>query len=198
MHTDEILDNEFSQNFQKYLFEKEGMIWEGEPNPRFRTMVTDIITYENHNGSYLLPVILLTLWLVMVIFDILLSSGFGSLKSIVIIIIGIALLAPGILKHIRKRQTKYAFTRNRVFFQLWRWGKKSIHYIDLADVAQIIYDVLPDKSGTIHFLPIKPFDFRTYDFVTGEMRFYPTFEMVPNVIELYTKLEALRQERIKF
>jgi hypothetical protein len=84
-----------------------------------------------------------------------------------------------------------------VFFQLWKRGKTSIHVIDLADVVRLDCNSYNDKRGTIHFMLNKKADFYTYDFVSGKRRFYPSFEMIPDALEVRDQIEKFRRERIR-
>ena len=195
MNPDSILDKNFESQVQQRLMEKEGIEWEGNPKPKFSITLLemgghhDVMTGPTSILGFLLVGTFLACYL-------LFSNGYRIVFFLTLIAGIMSILLPDIIKNQRKKNTKYAFTKNRVFFQLWRWGKKSIHFIDLADVAQINYEEYDDKSGVIHFLPKNPFDFHTHDFISGTKRFYPTFEMVPNVVELQKRLEALRRERI--
>lgn len=196
MNKGNVLDDDFNSQFQEYLLEKEGIEWEGKPNPKFSITLLEI---GGHHDVMTGPTSILGFLLMGILFGCYKFYSTGNWVGFFLtLIIGITvILIPDIIKNERKKNTKYAFSRNRVFFQLWRWGKKSIHFIDLADIGKINYQEYDDKSGIIHFLPKKPFDFFTYDFVSGSRRFYPTFEMVPDVIELQKRLEELRKDRIK-
>lgn len=198
MHPDEILDNELFQGFQQYLFDKEKILWEGEPNLKFNIVFWDKVKNDGTRSNPLhTKLIYLSAWtMIFLISKIFFNSGRGD--NILAIVIGLAfIIVLDVLKYLRKKNTRYAVTCNRVFFQLWRWGKKSIHFVDFADIGKITYQEYNEKTGIIHFLPKKPIGFCTYDFETSERRFYPTFELVPNVIELHKQLEELWMERIK-
>lgn len=191
-----ILDEGWGQQIQDYLSEKEGIEWEGSPNPKFSiTLLESEGYYDVRTG----PTSTLGFILGgMAIGGYLFYTHENWMGFILTMLIGLGLIAsPDIVKHIRKKKTRYAFTKNRVFFKLWRWGKERVHIIDLADIVKITWQEYEDKSGTAHFFTNKPPGFYTYDFVTGRRRDYPTFEMVPDVIELTSRLESLRKERIK-
>lgn len=191
-----ILDLDFVNQVQEKLLEQEVIEWEGQPKPKFSITLLEM---GGHYDAMTGPTSIFGFVLAGILFACYMFYKDGNWIGIFLsIVIGIfAILLPDIIKNERKKNTKYAFTKNRVFFQLWRWGKKSIHSIDLADVGQINYQEYDDKSGVIHFLPKKPFDFYTYDFIGGERRFYPTFEMIPDVLELQKRLEELRKDRIR-
>ena len=197
MIPDEILDSEFSENFQEYLFEKEGIIWEGNPNLELSKQSVDEEFYPRNGQIQISPITFFLIFVGQMLFIVISTITQSELAGISGVIAGFAILKirPQI-RRLRQKNTRYAFTRNRVFFQLWRWGKRSVHFVDFADVAQITYQEYYDKSGTIHFLPKKSFNFYTYDFENGEKRFYPTFEKIPDVLELHKKLEAVWMERI--
>ena len=196
MNKEGILDDDFNSQIQAYLLEQEGIEWEGKPKPKFSITLFEL---GGHYDVMTGPTSIFGLLFAGTLIGCYKFCSDGNwLAFFLTLITGLTvILIPDIIKNERKKNTKYAFTKNRVFFQLWRWGKKSFHFIDLADVGQINYQEFKDKSGVIHFLPKKPFDFFTYDFVSGDRRFYPTFEMVPDVIELQQRLEGLRKDRIR-
>jgi len=189
-------NNTFFTEIEKTFSTDESLKWEGNPNPKFSFTLLelgghfDAITgLTSILGFMLVPVIFGTYYF---------YKAENWLGLILTLIFGLIFLSiPDLLKHKRKQNTKYAFTNKRVYFQLWRWGKISIHSIDLKAIAQINIEEFKDKSGILHFLPKKPFDFHTYDFVSGERRHYPTFEMVKEVRNLYEELERLRLLRLK-
>lgn len=196
MEPEKILDKGFGQQIQEYLFEKEEIEWQGSPNPKFSITLLeqegyyDVMTGPSSILGYILGG--------MAVGGYLFYTHDNWVGFVLTMLIGLAIIAsPDILKNIRKKKTRYAFTKNRVFFKLWRWGKESVHIIDLADIVKITWQEYEDKSGVIHFFPNKSLDFYTYDFVTSRRRDYPTFEMVPNVIELTNQIENFRKERIR-
>lgn len=190
------IDDEFNSELQNLLMEKESVIWKGKPKPKFSITILELgFYYDVASGAAgVFGILLFVIFLVTYLFY---MAG-NIIGVFLTILIGfILIILPDIIKYERKKHTKYAFSRNKVFFQLWRWGNISYHAIDLADVGKITYQEYKDKTGVIHFLPKKPFDFYTYDFITGSRRFYPTFGMIPNAIEIYEQLDALRKERVK-
>ena len=196
MPKENLLDDDFNRQIQEYLLEKEGIEWEGNPVPKFSITLLEL---GGHYDVMTGPTSIFGFILAGMLFACYTFYSAGNWIGIILtLIIGIAIiLIPDFIKNERKKNTKYAFSKNRVFFQLWRWGKKSVHFIDLADVAQINHQEYEDKSGVLHFLPKKPFDFYTYDFIAGNRRFYPTFEMIPDVLKLQEKLEILRKDRVR-
>ena len=196
MNNEKLLDGDFSNRMQTHLFEKEEIEWEGSPRPGFSiTLLESGGYYDAISGPTSIFGLVLGITLIGCYFFY--SSG-NILGCLATLVIGVSVvLIPDIIKNKRKKNTRYAVTKNRVFFELWRWGKQSIHFIDLAEVENISYQEYADKSGIIHFMARKPFDFDTYDFGAGNRRIYPTFEMVPNVVELQKRLEMLRKDRIR-
>jgi len=196
MKSTNILAKNFSHEVQKYLQENEEVEWEGQPKPKFSISLLemgghhDVLTGPTSILGFIVGGMLVAGYLFY------LNNNWIALAATIIVGI-IIIVFPDIIKNERKKNTQYVVTNNRVFFQLWRWGKKSMHVIDLADVGQITYEADKDQSGVVHFLPRKSFDFFTHDFVSGKQRFYPTFEMIPDVIELQKKLEALRKDRLR-
>ena len=196
MKSTNILENNFRDQIQKNLREQEAIEWMGKPKPKF---TISLLEMDGHHDVLTGPTSILGFivgGMLIPAYFFYIDNNWIALAATIIIELLIIVL-PDIIKNKRKKHTKYAFTNNRVFFQLWKWGKTSIHHIDLADVGQISYEVNKDKAGVIHFLPRKSFDFFTHDFISGKKRFYPTFELVPEVIELQKKLEILRKDRLR-
>jgi hypothetical protein len=190
------LDNAFLDEIQKTFSTDETLKWSGNPNPKFSFT---LLEFGGHFDALTGLTSILGFMLGGILFG---SYTFYKAENwvglVLTLIIGlISLFIPDILKHKRKQNTKYAFTNKRVYFQLWRWGKTNLHSIDLKDITQITVEEYKDKSGILHFLPKKPFDFYTYDFVSGEKRFYPTFEMVADVRDLHGEMESFRLLRLK-
>ncbi len=138
MSVDNILDDDFNDHIQKYLMDKEGIEWEGSPKPKFSITLLEL---GGHHDVMTGPTSIFGFLIVGIILGCYKFYSDGNwLGFLLTIIIGIGIiLIPDIIKNERKKNTKYAFTKNRVFFQLWRWGKKSTHFIEFADVGQITY-----------------------------------------------------------
>ena len=196
MEPEQILDHDFNQQIQGYLLEKEGIEWAGKPRPeRTITLLELDSDYNVFTGAMS---VLGLIFGGMAIGGYLFYTAANWTGFALTMLAGPCLiLLPDILKHIRKKNTSYAVTKNRVFFNLWRWGKKSVHIIDLADVVKITWQEYEDKSGVIHFMTKGDPGFYTYDFLSGRRRDYPTFEMIPDSVALAERLEGLRRERIR-
>ena len=190
------IDDEFNRELQNLLMENERVIWKGKPKLKLSITVLELgFYYDVATGAAgVFGIFLFVIFLVTYLFH---MAG-NMIGVFLTILIGfILIILPDVIKRERKIHTKYAFSENRVFFRLWRWGKTTYHVIDLLDVGKITYQEYKNKTGIIHFLPKKPLPFFTYDFMSGDRRFYPTFEMIPNAIEVHEQLEALRKERVK-
>lgn len=197
MHPANILDKHFHTQIHEFLRDQEAIEWEGRPWSSSR------IAEPGAGGHYQAPKsaslnILTLAFAATLVGCYKFYNDENWIGLALTLAIGISLMViPEVMMNESRKRTKYAFTKDRVFFQLWRWGKKSIHFIDLADLAQISYQEYEDKGGMIHFLSKEPLGFYTYDFIEGSRRFHPTFEMIPNVVEVQEKLEAFRKDRIK-
>lgn len=185
-----ILDSEYDAEMQPYLLHQEGIEWEGKPQFQFRIT---FLEWEalSVNLAFFLTILGIISYLC---FD------YGSMfwGSILILPIVLVIIAPEIYKYFRRKYTKYEFSKNRIHFQLWRWGKTTHHYIDFAEVHRIVKEEFKNGKGTIFFMPKTSFDFRTYDFNGGLRRHHPTFEAQHNVNTLYEQLEAFRRNRTTF
>ncbi len=187
MRKDLILDNEYDVEMQSYLLHQEGIEWQGQPAFQFR--ITFLEWEElSVNVSFFLTILGIVSYLC---FD------FGSIFWGVIVALPIVLivLAPEIYKYFRRKYTKYQCSKNRIHFQLWRWGKITHHYIDFAEIHQIVKEEFKNGKGTIFFIPKRSFSFRTYDFNGGMRRHHPTFEAQNNVKVVFEKLESFKQKR---
>lgn len=196
MESDQILDHDFNRLIEPYLLEKEGVEWAGKPRAEFSVTLLELDgDYNVFTGAMsLFGLILGGMTIGGYIFYT--TSNWTGFALTMLTGVGLILL-PDIIKHIRKKNTRYAVTKNRIFFNLWRWGKKSIYIVDFSDLVKITWQEYEDKSGVIHFMTKDDPGFYTYDFLTGRRRDYPTFEMQPDVVELWNKLERLRMERIR-
>lgn len=188
------VDDKLNQHLVAWSDDKD-LLWEGHPKPEFRITLLELGTYfDVLTGA--------TSVFAFIVFGMLFGvykfyTANNLLGIVMTLLVGLLIiLSPDLLKNKRKRNTRYAFSNRKVYFQLWRWGKITFHSIDLSEVARISYQEYKDKSGVIHFIPKRSFDFYTYDFLKGSRRFYPTFEMVPDVIELQKQLETLRKESL--
>lgn len=177
---------------QQYLSKNEKIIWQGKPKPKFSFTLLELGGhYDAMTGmTSVLGLVLGGMVCGCFVF----YNSENWIAFVLTLLIGFAtILIPDLLKNKRKKNTAYFVTNKRVYFQLWRWGKISIHSIDFQDIARIVVEEYQDKSGILHFLPKKPFGFSTHDFVSGEKRHYPTFEMVQDVKNLQEQLEELRR-----
>jgi hypothetical protein len=198
MEEKNILDSDMLSSFQKNLLEGEEIEWQGVPKPKFSIVFLE--GTSGFDGVIVFGSIKLIGW----ILGLIMLIGIGFLLNgrtigffIALFFAILMFFSPDIVKNKRKKATKYAFTKNRVFFQLWKRGKTSIHVIDLADVVRLDCNSYNDKRGTIHFMLNKKADFYTYDFVSGKRRFYPSFEMIPDALEVRDQIEKFRRERIR-
>ena len=194
MKPDNILDKNFSALIQTYQMEKEGVEWMGRPKPDFKVFMLE---YGGDYNVFSGPSSLLG-----IILGFMAAGGYMCYMQqnwtgfAIVMLIGLmAIIFPDVVMYIRRKKTRYVVTPNRVFFNLWWWGKESTHEIDLADVVKITWQEYKNKRGTIHFMTANYPGFNTYDFQISRRRDYPTFEMVDDAVALAEKLEALRQER---
>jgi len=192
---EKVLDQDLKKELQECLTE-EAIIWEGNPSPNFS------ITWLESDGTFDAGLGFSNIFAIVLGAIVSLSAvsyNYGSWIGLILTsLIGIAiLLAPEIANYKRKRNTKYAFTKNGVFFYLWHWKEKSTHFVDFLDIDRITYEEDADKNGVVYFLPKKAFDFHTRNLDSGSKRMYLTFEAIPNVVDLKKRLEELRRARVK-
>lgn len=181
---DQILDTHFGNSIQEYLKEGETLVWEGQPNPIFRMALLEVEGYHDVNTGHVnIPGYVMG---AMLFFSFIFYHDKEWISLGITFIIGLPIIIlPDILMHARKKNTKYAISQHRIFFQLWRWGKKSVHIINFSEINRITYVDYEDNNGVLYFILNNPPGFLTHDFITGQKRFHPTFEMIPNVSNLY-------------
>ena len=169
--------------------QNETIKWKGEPKPKFSITFLEL---GGHYDAMSGPTSIFGLVLGMtIVASMVFYNQSNWLAVILTILIGISILIiPEYLKNQRKKNTKYALTENKVFFQLWRWGKISIHSIDIKEIQKVFFQE-ENKLGFVYFIPKSKVDFCTYDFVAGEKRHYPTFEMIEDIDELKSLIEGL-------
>lgn len=188
MKSIDVLDDQLQKDDH---FPQKGLLWEGRPMSKFT--VTFLETASNFDVMPGSASILGFTFVVIALFSLAFYANEKWLMLVLTLSIGVLLLSiPDIVKYIRKSHTRYAFSKDKVYFRLWRWGKVRTHVIDLAEVGKITYEAYKNKSGVLHFLPVEQCNFYTYDFYSGKKRFYPTFELVPDVVALQKQLEDLR------
>lgn len=179
------------QSLETYL-ENEEVQWIGEPDPKFSIT---FLEYGGHYDAMSGPTSIFGLILgLTLVFSFLFYHQSNWLGLILTIIIGVTIMiTPEYLKNQRKKNTKYALTKNKVIFQLWRFGKISMYTLDFDNIYNIIYE--RNKSGNVvYFIPKTNVDFYTYDFSAGERRHYSTFEMIADVDEVKKCIEQSKME----
>ena len=190
------LPTPFTNRIQNQLTKDEVIIWQGEPKPKFSFTLLEL------GGHYDAMTGLTSIFGFVLAGIIFFGYRFYTTEKWLLLILtliigGLILIIPDVIKHKRKQNTKYVVTNRRVFFRLWNFGKVTIHSIELQHIAKITMELYKDKSGILHFLPEKPFGFYTKDFISGEKRHYPTFEMIENVQGVHEQLEFLQKKLLK-
>jgi len=191
MNAKEKSDNEFTEELEKLLPEGEIIEWVGSPKPKFGISILESGYYHDVMMG---PSSRLGIVLGITIFT---SSFFVAKNNIIGTVITILLgfttiVLPNILQNRRRNKTKYAFTAEKVIFKLAYLTTEKIHILNFNEIAQLKVQFYKDNSGVIYFIPKKPVEFYTKDFQGGKKRFYPTFEMVPEVVELSELIEKFR------
>jgi hypothetical protein len=188
------MPNSLDQELEFNLEEGEEVIWKGAPKSYFSFYPIEVFRRDVANSWT-------TLFFILLVAGIILSYNYytGSkwlhFQIVAFLTLFIALV-PDIIKNYRKRQTAYAVTNKRVFFQLWSWGWSKLHVLPLQDIKLIRYEEYKEKEGTIYFILHEQPKFKTRDFFSGARRHFPTFELVPKVHELTNKLKALKAKRL--
>jgi hypothetical protein len=80
---------------------------------------------------------------------------------------------------------EYAFTKEKILIKSTRWIFPKVYSIHFNKIHKITYEYYPDGSGTIYFMTVNKPEFKSHDLQKGSDRFYPTFEYIPRVDEVY-------------
>ncbi len=189
------VNKKLTQQKLQHIWENEPMEWKGGPKCAYRVSVLELNTdYDPAYG----PSSILGFFFALLFIPIFKFYMDGNWLAITLIVLmGVFLISiPDIFRHIRKKNTAYAFNSEGVFFKLWRWGDSRIHFVDFADIDQISCVEYEDEKGTISLISQKDFYFKTHSLSSNKNQVYPILEMVKNATELSQQMEQLRQMRI--
>ncbi len=184
-----ILDDGYEKDFNDLLLEDSSLEWKGNPKPKFSISFLELggdVNVMSGPMSIFGVIVGFTFYFVYSFYTA--GNIFGAFFSF--ILGSFLFVLPDIIKNRRKSYTKYAFSKDRLYFQLWRYGKFSTHIVRLEDANGFTYEEYVDGYGIIHITPKTSFDFFTHDFIAGKKRFYPTFEDIPEVMGVYKKLNS--------
>jgi len=186
-----------STELQGHLRRGEILLWSGRPDPR---PIFTLLRVGRESNNIIRTLQLFGVLLLIAIFvlgkRVDLAMHWLLLGALLINLLIFA-LTDGLM-NLRKKHTRYGFSKNRVFFQLWRWGKREIHAIDLKEFYRFSYEKYSTREGIVHLIPHERQNFQTYDFYGGERRFHPTFELIQDADQLSHQLEELRRARMAY
>lgn len=180
--------DDFPHLWQHYINEPDKIIWVGGPQKRTGKSALDrgFLHYFVH-----FPLEVFSFFLVLGILAFLLYlyplNGYWGLKSGVLFL-GVALLfIPDYLNDLSRQQTKYMITKDSILFRLVknRWSKARVYRIPFDNIAKVSYEQYDDESGVLHFFVKEKVNFKTEEFVSGRLRYHPTFESIADVISVY-------------
>ena len=181
---EEILDDDLLNKNKFQLLEKEEILWKGEPKNYFSFTLFEVF------GPYD-SISLVTGFQVYILGATFLGTrdliSEGALST-AIIALGqaiIIVLLPDVLKHYRKVNTKYYFTNKRVVVETWKLGRREVVELFLDDLRQMTYQEFKNGIGVIFFIPKRKIRFRMRDFFASRKREYLTFELIPNVVDVW-------------
>lgn len=187
MNPDDILDAPVANDIRNALQPGERLLWEGSPlwDPG------GFFLFKSRNWSNFFSFIAYTSGMVLLTY-ILRPTDPPDFWLVVLVVLGLYVANSG-YKYMERRAIRYGVSDQRAFFQLWEWGRKKLYIINLDEVMQVTYQEFDDKAGVLYFFPMpnKSFNFSTYDLSSREKRFQPTFEMVPEVVELQRLVSGL-------
>ncbi len=182
--------------FSDVLQEDEKILWEESPRlllfdtegffkfdlERILTTLRFLLRFEIIASVIVLPIALIAL-----IFYVL-----SWPLKIVVSIIALLILT---MKFLRMTKSKYAYSNKRIFISTWNWGKQTLNTFGLEEIGQISTEEYHNKSGILHFLPKKPFNFKTKGLLSGQHRHYPTFEFIGDIQELAEDIRTIVKTR---
>lgn len=189
------VNKKLTQQKLRHIWENEPMEWKGVPKCSYRVSILEMnADYDPEFGA----TSLLGFFFALIFIPIFKFYMDGNWLAIVgILVSGAFLLSiPDIFRHLRKKNTAYAFNHEGVFFKLWRWGDSRIHFVDFVDVDQINCVEYDDGKGIISLISQKDFYFKTDSLSSNKNQVYPILEMVENASELSKQMEKFRQMRI--
>ena len=133
-------DKTIVNSINEQLLENEKLIWTGKPKYEFGIIPLEIGGYDVALGPTNLYFIALGLnWF----YSFKTFSEGQIVKSIFFFILGLALFSlPDIIKEIRRRNTYYAVSNNRIFFKLWglRKSKRIITHFKIDLINDLRYE----------------------------------------------------------
>ena len=196
MNNKKIIDNDFFHDWGNNIIDKKEIIWKGTPADFFSISTLERGYYHDVATGAVSPlsiILVITVPSIIALFKM-------DLWWLAIFITTCALVAVfglDILNYYSRKKTKYAFTKDKVLFKINKWGKDKIHVLHFSDIYKTSYQEYPNSQGIIHFFSHSASNFKTYNFDKGERRHHPTFEMIPNVVEVHEKIEELRKEKYR-
>ena len=91
-------------------------------------------------------------------------------------------------------RTHYAYTNQAVYLYTFGWEGHRLHRIPMGDIWSLKYVEWPDGHGEIYFFCISDPPVISRDFRTGNTRFNPTFDQIPEVRTVYLALREVWDE----
>lgn len=182
--------------FSDVLEEDEKILWEESPRlllfdtegffkfdlERILSTLKFLVRFEIIAAVIVLPIALIAL-----IFYVL-----SWPLKIVVSVIALLILT---MKFLRMTKSKYAYSNKRIFISTWNWGKQTLNTFGLEEIGQISTEEYHNKSGILHFLPKRPFNFKTKGLLSGQYRHYPTFEFIGNIQEVAEEIRRIIKTR---
>lgn len=88
-------------------------------------------------------------------------------------------------------KTHYAYTGQAVYLYTFGWKGKRLHRIPMGGLWSLKYVEWPDGHGEIYFFCTSDPPVISTDFRTGNTRFNPTFDQIPEVRTVYQDLRKV-------
>lgn len=189
-----IIDDGNYHPLNSYIDNQDRIEWEDSPRWKF-----SIAILELGGGSFMVPFAMGSPSLIYIIFSIVFvyfCSGYLFTFYLSLLIVLLGFFSPDFYLELKRRNTKYAYTKSKLLFQTWSWGKRKVFILDLSEIKKVTCDYQSDHSGVIYFMPKMELGFVTHDFDAGNRRHYPTFEDIPNALGVSRQLEQYRKERV--
>jgi len=189
----DILDADVLADREFALRKGELMIWKGEPKPYFSISMAEVLVRDaNVSAAAVLQFVMSLILICKVVY---LVDGSDNVKSTVITaLLLLIVMVPDVLRHIRKANTQYYLTTERVVIKTLYYLQKQQYTLELVDIMDVSYEGYKDGYGTLFLQMVRVGRRKTYDFFTGARRHFPTLELVSDYAAVKRQIDTLRSE----
>ncbi|MDA9774215.1 hypothetical protein N9B82_04585 [Saprospiraceae bacterium] len=166
----------------------EKLIWEGKPQYKARWAFLEIFGGGAETGPYMA---VLPVGLILIVIALIKAINTGEYLFICLWTIALFLLLFGAEFHkmIRRKNTKYVVSDQKVSIHDFWYGVKSKNEIELSNISSFYLENYKGNCGIIHIYVKEAKTFSTRNFWSGSQRALITFEDVANASEVIKILD---------